>query len=181
MLSVRSKMEVKEILNSLGLHFVFVDLGEIEVMEELNTYEVNNLKEALLAIGLELLEDKKAILIDRIKNVIVEMIQNTDETININYSNYISEKVHQNYAYLSSLFSQVQGITIEQYIILNKIEKVKELIVYDELNLTEISLKLNYSSVAHLSNQFKKVTGLTPSQFKNLKKKNRISIEEIGI
>jgi AraC-like DNA-binding protein len=173
-------MEVKEILNKLGIDFVFVDLGEIEVMENLTRAEIDHLKELLLSIGLELMENKKAILINRIKNVIIDMIQNTDDEININYSIYISEKVGQNYAYLSSLFSQVQGITIEQYIILNKIEKVKELIIYDELNLTQISLKLNYSSVAHLSNQFKKVTGLTPSQFKNLKQKTRISVEEIG-
>jgi AraC-like DNA-binding protein len=180
MLSVRSKMEVKDELKKLGLHFVFVDMGVVEVMEDLNPTQLQALKDALLSIGLELMEDKKAILIDRIKHVVIEMIQNSEEAANLNFSHYLSEKLGQNYAYLSSLFSEVQGMTIAQYVILNKIEKVKELIIYDELNLTQISFQLNYSSVAHLSNQFRKVTGLTPSQFKNLKNKTRISIEEIG-
>nr|MBK9652280.1 helix-turn-helix transcriptional regulator [Bacteroidota bacterium] len=180
MLSVRSKMEVKEELKKLGLHFVFVDMGEVEVMEDLTTAQIELLKDALLNIGLELMDDKKAILIDKIKNVVIELIHQTDESIKTNFSDYLSEKLNHNYTYMANLFSQVQGSTIEQYIIAHKIEKVKELIIYDELNLTEISYKLNYSSMAHLSNQFKKVTGLTPSQFKLLKSKSRIAIEDVG-
>jgi AraC-like DNA-binding protein len=127
-----------------------------------------------------LMDDKKAVLIEKIKNVITEMIHHSEELPKVNYSAYISEKLDYDYTYLSNLFSEVKGITIQQFIIIHKIEKVKELLFYDELNLTEISYKLHYSSVAHLSNQFKKVTGLTPSDYKHLKDKRRSSIEDIG-
>ena len=126
------------------------------------------------------MDDKKAMLIEKINNVITEMIHYSDEAPKMNYSDYISEKLKYDYTYLSNLFSEVKGITIQQFIIVHKIERVKELLLYDEMNLTEISYKLHYSSVAHLSNQFKKVTGLSPSQFKNLKDKRRSPIEEIG-
>lgn len=180
MVSNRCKMAVKDELKKLKLHFVFVDLGEVELMEELTDEQRNLLKIALLSYGLELMEDKRAIMIEKIKNVIIEMIHVSNDSIKINYSNYISEKLNMDYTYLSNVFSEVKGITIQQFIINNKIEKVKELLMYDELNLTEIAYQLNYSSVGHLSNQFKKVTGFTPSHFKQLTDKRRSPIEEIG-
>ncbi|MDO9153821.1 MAG: helix-turn-helix transcriptional regulator [Paludibacter sp.] len=179
MVSLRCKMVVKEELKKLGLHFIVVDLGEIEIMEDLTDSQHDALKAALLDSGLELMDDKRAVLIEKIKNVIVEMVHYTDDLPKINYSDYISEKLHYDYTYLSNLFSEVKGITIQQFIILHKIEQVKELMLYEELNLTEISYRLQYSSVAHLSNQFKKITGLTPSQFKLLKDRRRTPIEEI--
>jgi AraC-like DNA-binding protein len=180
MVTVRCKMAVKEELRKMGLHFVVVDLGEIEIMEDLSGQELEQLKAALLGIGLELMDDKRAILIEKIINVITEMIHYSNEAPKTNYSDYISEKLKLDYTYLSNIFSQVKGISIQQFIISHKIERVKELILYDELNLTEISYRLNYSSVSHLSNQFKKVTGFTPSQFKQLKDGKRTPIEEIG-
>jgi AraC-like DNA-binding protein len=159
---------------------VVVDLGEVEIMEDINEETRNDLKKALIVSGLELMDDKKAMLIEKINNVITEMIHYSDEAPKMNYSDYISDKLKYDYTYLSNLFSEVKGITIQQFIIIHKIERAKELLLYDEMNLTEISYKLHYSSVAHLSNQFKKVTGLSPSQFKNLKDKRRKPIEEIG-
>jgi AraC-like DNA-binding protein len=180
MVSLRCKMVVKEELKKLGLHFIVVDLGEIEIMEDLTESQHQELKVALLTSGLELMDDKRAVLIEKIKTVIVEMVHYSDELPKVNYSDYISDKLHYDYTYLSNLFSEVKGITIQQFIITHKIERVKELLLYDELNLTEISYRMQYSSVAHLSNQFKKITGLTPSEFKHLKYKHRSSIEEIG-
>lgn len=179
MVSTRCKMAVKEELKKLGLHFIIVDLGEVDIMEDISDWQREQLKIALLGVGLELMDDKRAILIEKIKNVITEMIHYSDELPKINYSEYISEKLNFDYTYLSNIFSEVKGITLQQFIIVHKIEKVKELLLYDELNLTEISYKLNYSSVAHLSNQFKKITGLSPSQFKQLKDRKRSPIEEI--
>ena len=179
MVSTRCKMVVKEELRKMGLHFILVDLGEIEIMEALSTEQLVELKAGLLVYGLELMDDKKAVLIEKIKNVIIEMVHYSDEMPKVNYSDYISEKLNHDYTYLSNIFSEVKGITIQQFIINHKIERAKELILYDELNLTEISYILNYSSVAHLSNQFKKVTGLSPSHFKLLKDKRRNPIEEI--
>lgn len=179
MVSLRCKMVVKEELKKLGLHFIVVDLGEVEILEELSESQHNALKEALQNSGLELMDDKRSVLIEKIKNVIVGMIHYSDELPKINYSDYISEKLNYDYTYLSNLFSEVKGITIQQYIILHKIERVKELILYEEFNLTEISYILQYSSVGHLSNQFKKITGLTPSQFKLMKNKRRRSLEDI--
>lgn len=173
-------MAVKDALKSLGLHFIVVDLGEVEIMESISPEQREDLKAALLVSGLELMDDKRAVLIERIKNVITEMIHYSEEAPKTNYSDYISEKLKYDYTYLSNLFSEVKGITIQQFIIIHKIEKVKELLLYEELNLTEISYKLHYSSVAHLSNQFKKVTGLTPSHFKQLKDRKRTPIEDIG-
>jgi YesN/AraC family two-component response regulator len=179
MVSLRCKMLVKEELKKLGLQFVVVDLGTVEIMGDLTHDLHDKLKANLLKSGLELLDDKKSILIEKIINVIVEMIQYSDEMPNVNYSNYISEKLNYDYTYLSNIFSEVKGITIQQFIIIHKIERVKELLLYDELNLSEISYKLNYSSVAHLSNQFKKITGLTPSYYKKLKKKRTSNLENI--
>jgi AraC-like DNA-binding protein len=180
MVSNRCKIVVKEELKKLGLHFIFVDLGEIEIMEDLEEEQRSQLKAALNISGLELMDDKRAILIEKIKTVIIEMIHNFNDLVKVNHSDYISEKLKMDYTYLSNIFSEVKGITIQQYIIINKIEKVKELLMYDELNLTEIAYQLNYSSVGHLSNQFKKITGFPPSHFKQLKDKRRSPIEEIG-
>lgn len=181
MVSTRCKMAVKEELKKLGLHFIVVDLGEVEIMEDLSGENRERLKIGLLNAGLELMDDKRAVLIERIINVITEMIHYSNEIPKVNYSDYISEKLKYDYTYLSNIFSEVKGITIQQFIIIHKIERAKELLLYDELNLTEISYRLHYSSVAHLSNQFKKITGLSPSQFKQLKSKGRNPIEEIGI
>jgi len=180
MVSIRCKLLVKAELKTLGLHFVFVDLGEIEIMENITPEQRGQLKTALAVSGLELMDDQKANLIEKIKSVIIEMVHYADELPKIKNSDYLSEKLHYDYTYLANLFSEVAGLTIEHYIIAHKIERVKELLMYDELNLTQISYKMNYSSVAHLSNQFKKVTGLTPSHFKSLKDKRRQSLEDIG-
>jgi len=180
MVSERCKMAVKEELKKLHLHYVLVDLGVVDVMETLTPDEIVQLKAALLISGLELMDNKRAMLIEKIKNVIIEMVHHSEELIKVNFSNYLSEKLDHDYTYLSNLFSEVQGTTIEQFIISHKVERIKELIIYGELNITEIAWKMNYSSVAHLSNQFKKSTGLSPSHFKQLKDKRRTSIEEIG-
>ncbi len=179
MVSLRCKMMVKEELKKLGLHYATVELGTVEILEDITQEQRDQLKKNLLRSGLELLDDKKSILIEKIKDVIIEMIHYSDELPEVNYSDYISEKLHQDYTYLSNTFSEVKGITIQQFIIIHKIEKVKELILYDELNLTEISYKLHYSSVAHLSNQFKKITGLSPSFFKKLKQKRQGNLENL--
>jgi len=172
-------MVVKEELKKLGLHFIVVDLGEVDIMENISGEEREQVKAALLNVGFELMDDKRAVLIERIKNVIIEMVHHTDEPIKVNFSDYLSEKLNHDYTYLANLFSEVQGTTIEQFVISHKIERIKELIIYDELNITEIAWKMNYSSVAHLSNQFKKATGLSPSHFKQLKDKRRNQLEDI--
>lgn len=174
-------MAVKEVLKGLGLHFVMVDLGEIDIKEDISLEQRDQLKAALNASGLELMDDKRAILIEKIKNAIVELVHHTDEAIKVNFSDHLSKKLNHDYTYLANLFSEVQGTTIEQFVISHKVERIKELIIYGELNITEIAWKMNYSSVAHLSNQFKKVTGLTPTHFKQLKDKRRSPIEEIGM
>lgn len=179
MVSNRCKMAVKEELKKLGLHFIVVDLGEVEIMETISNEQRDQLKLSLYDSGLELMDDKRAVLIEKIKNTIIEMVHHSDEMIKTNFSDYLSEKLNHDYTYLANLFSEVQGSTIEHFIINHKIERIKELIIYDELNITEIAWKMNYSSVAHLSNQFKKVTGLSPSHFKQLKDKKRSSIEDI--
>jgi AraC-like DNA-binding protein len=179
MVSLRCKMMVKEELIRLGINNVVVDMGMVEVLNDISNKQREQLRGRLLMLGLELLDDKKSILIERIKNVITEMIHDTDELPKINYSDHISEKLNYDYTYLANIFSEVKGITIQQFIITHKIERAKELIIYDELNLTEIAYKLRYSSVAHLSNQFKKVTGLTPSFFKSLKHKKRVMLENV--
>ena len=180
MVSIRCKMVVRSEMDKLGIHYGAVELGEIHIKGGLSREQCDDLKDALLLAGLELMEDKKAILIEKIKGVIIEMIHYADESPKINFSDYIGEKLGHHYSYLAAHFSEVTGTTIEQYIISHKIERVKELLLYDELNLTEIAYKLNYSSVAHLSNQFKKITGLTPSYFKKLKlHKKRIAHDKL--
>ena len=180
MVCIRCKMVVKSELKKLGLHFVVVDLGEIEIMENISADQREQLRNGLHHSGLELMDGKRAILIEKIKNVVVEMVHYSDEMIKTNFSVYLSEKLNYDYTYLANLFSEVQGITIEQFIISHKIERIKELIIYGELTISEIAWKMNYCSVSHLSNQFKKVTGLSPYHFKKMKDKKRMPIEEIG-
>ncbi len=172
-------MVVKEELKKLGLHFVLVDMGVVDIMEEITKEQREQLRTGLSNSGLELMEDKKAVLIEKIKNVIIEMVHYKGELPKTNFSDYLSEKLNYDYTYLANLFSEVQGTTIEHFMIAHKIERVKELILYDELNLTEIAWNMHYSSVAHLSNQFKKITGLSPSHFKKLKSQRRVPIEDI--
>ncbi len=180
MVSARCKMAVKEELKKLGLHYIVVDLGEVDIMETLSVDQKEKLQTGLRSVGLELMDDKMAILIEKIKNIIIEQVHHSDGENLVNFSTYLSEKLDHNYTYLANLFSESLGTTIEQFMILHKVERIKELIIYNELNITEIAWKMNYSSVAHLSNQFKKITGLSPSHFKKLKDKMRKPIEDIG-
>ena len=179
MVSLRCKMVVKQELEKLGLHYLNVDLGTIEIRENITETQKEQLRKNLKLYGLDLMDNRRNIIIEKIKAVIIEMIHYADELPKVNYSDYISEKLGYDYTYLANTFSEVKGITIQQYIIINKIERVKELLMYDELNLTEISYKLHYCSVAHLSNQFKKVTGLTPTYFKGLKTKRLKNLEDL--
>ncbi len=172
-------MLVESELEKLGLHCISIDLGEAEIREEITPEQLASLRISLKKTGLELMDDKKSILVEKIKTIIIDMVHYKGDQIKINLSDYLSEKLNYNYTYLANLFSEVKGTTIEQFYLAHKIEKVKELLVYDELNLTEIAWKLNYSSVAHLSNQFKKMTGLSPSNFKNLKFKKRQGLADV--
>lgn len=172
-------MVVKDELAKLGLHYTFVELGEAEILETITAEQHDLFRDALLRSGLELMDDKKSVLIQWIKNVIIELVHYSEEPLIVNFSIFLSEKLKYDYTYLANLFSEVQGTTIEKFIIAHKIERVKELLVYNELNLTEIAYRMHYSSVAHLSTQFKKVTGLTPSHFKQLKDKRRTMLENV--
>ena len=172
-------MIVKSELEEFGLHFIIVDLGEVEIMENITMEQRNLLNLNLEKSGLGLLEDKKRVLIEKIKNIIVDLVYYAEEQPKINLSDYLSGKLNYDYTYLANLFSESQSTTIEHFFLDHKIERVKELLVYDEISLTEIAYKLHYSSVAHLSNQFKKMTGLTPSGYKNLKLKKRRSPENV--
>jgi AraC-like DNA-binding protein len=172
-------MFVKEELQNLGLNPVSVELGVVELQSDISDNQLELLAKNLNKGGLELLDDKKNILVEKIKSVIIEMVHHSEKSPKVNDSNYISEKLNYDYTYLSNTFSEVKGITIQQYIIMHKIERVKELLLYDELTLTEIAWKMNYSSVAHLSNQFKKVTGLAPTYFKELKQKRERNLESL--
>jgi len=172
-------MVVKTELAKLGINHAVVELGEVEIFDDMTTEQSGLLKVALLKSGLELMDDKKSVLIQRIKNVIVELAHYSEEPLQMKFSEFLSQKLNHDYTYLANLFSEVQGTTIEQFYISHKIERVKELLVYDELNLTEIAYLMHYSSVSHLSTQFKKVTGLTPSYFKGLKNKRRNMLENL--
>jgi len=172
-------MLVKAELEKIGLHCIVVNLGKVEILENITTDQREQLEIALQKSGLELMDDKKAMLMEKIKNVIIEMVHYADELPESNFSDYLTEKLNYNYSYIAHLFSETQGMTIEHFIILHKIEKVKELIIYDELSLTEIAYKLHYNSMSHLSYQFKKVTGLTPSFFKSLKNKRRGKLDNV--
>jgi AraC-like DNA-binding protein len=179
MVSLRCKMIVRDELEKLGISDAVITLGMVETKEDLTKELCGQFKENLQKSGLELMDDKRAILIERIKNVIIEMVHYSDELPSTNYSDYISEKLNHDYTYLSNIFSEVKGITIQQFIIIHKIEKVKELLLYDELSLTQIANNLHYSSVSHLSNQFKKITGLSPSFFKQMKQKRSNNLENL--
>jgi len=172
-------MVVKNELENLGLHYSFVELGEALIEENATKEQLANLNAALQENGLEILEDNKLILVEKIKTTIIELVHYTEEQIKVNLSSYLSDKLGYNYTYLANLFSEIKGTTIESYYLNHKIEKVKELLVYDELNLTEIAFKMHYSSVAHLSNQFRKMTGLTPSHFRNLKNSRRNTLGNV--
>lgn len=179
MVSLRCKMMVKSELDKLGITCVSVDLGVVNILGDLTEEQRNTFGKNLKKSGLELLDDKRNILVEKIKSIIIQMIHYSEEVPDVNDSDYISEKLGYDYTYLSNTFSAVKGITIQQYIIQHKIERVKELLLYDELSLTEIAYRLHYSSVAHLSNQFKKVTGLTPTYFKEVKVKRKINLEDL--
>ena len=179
MVCIRCKMVVKDELAKLGLHYVTVELGEAEVLEEFTDGQRDLFRTALLKSGLELMDDKKSVLIEKIKNVIIDLVHYSEEPLTINFSEFLSQQLKHDYTYLANLFSEVQGTTIEKFYIAHKIERVKELLVYNELNLTEIAYQMHYSSVAHLSTQFKKVTGLTPSHFKQLREKRRSMLEDV--
>lgn len=179
MVSNRCKTVVKEILKKYGLHFLMVDLGEVEIMERITSEQRDVLKDSLFDAGFELMDDKKSILVEKIKTTIIEMVHYSEEMLKTNFSIHLSEKLNHDYTYMANVFSEAQGVPIEKFIILHKIERIKELLIYGELNISEIAYKMNYSSAAHLATQFKKVTGLTPSHFKLLKEKRRKPIEEI--
>lgn len=179
MVSQRCKMIVQEELEMLGLKHMKIDLGVIELPEPISDEQLEQLKARLLLTGLEVLDTKKSVLIERIKTAIIQMVHYNAELPLQNYSVYIEEQLGYDYTYLATTFSEVKGITIQQFIILNKIERAKELLLYDELTLTDIALKLGYSSVGHLSNQFKKITGLTPSFYKHLKERRRTNLENL--
>jgi len=179
MVCIRCKMVVKDELTKLGLHYTVVELGEAEITESLSGSQRDQIRSVLLKSGLELMDDKKSMLIERIKNALVELVHHSEEPLAVKVSEFLSQKLHHDYTYLANLFSEVQGTTIEKFFIMHKIEKVKELLVYNELTLTEIAYKMHYSSVAHLSTQFKKVSGLTPSHFKSLKNKRRSMLEDL--
>jgi AraC-like DNA-binding protein len=179
MVCIRCELVVKSELEKLGLKYISVRIGEADIIEDIQPLQLKMLDIALKKSGLELMDDFKSILVEKVKNVIVELVHYTEEQINVNLSDYLSEKLNYNYTYMANLFSEVKGTTIEKFYLAHKIEKVKELIVYDELNLTEIADKMHYSSVSHLSNQFKKITGLSPSHFKKLKNIRRETLDKV--
>jgi AraC-like DNA-binding protein len=179
MVSLRCKMVVKAAAEELKIPYSSVELGFIEVNDKLSESVLEKFRIKLLKSGLEVLDDKRSILIEKIKNVIIEMVHYSDELPKVNFSNYLSEKLHYDYTYLSNLFTEVKGTTIQEYIIMHKIEKAKELIMYNEMSIADIAYTLNYSSAAHFSTQFKKVTGLTPSFFKKLKKQRESDLEDL--
>jgi YesN/AraC family two-component response regulator len=179
MVCIRCKMVVKEELKKMGLHYVAVELGEAEILEDLSIQQHDQLGDALLKTGLELMDDKKSVLMQKIKSIIIEVAHYSEEPLTMKFSEFLTQKLDHDYTYLANLFSEVSGTTIEKFLIAHKIERVKELLVYNELSLTEIAYQMHYSSVAHLSMQFKKVTGLTPSHFKQLRDKRRSMLEDV--
>ncbi len=180
MVCIRCKMVVKDALRHLGLHYSNVDLGEADIIEnDITPEQVEKFRSALLRSGLELMDDKKSILIQKIKTIIIELVHYSEEPMVLKLSEHLSRELNYDYTYLSNLFSEVQGITIEKFYITHRIERVKELLVYNDLNLTEIAYQMHYSSVSHLSAQFKKVTGLTPTYFKQLKNKRRNMLDNL--
>lgn len=179
MVSIRCKMLVKSELEKIGIKYLSISLGEVNLLDDITKEQSENLKNSLLKSGIVLLDNKNAILIEKIKCIVIEMVHYADELPKIKFSDYLTKRLKYDYTYMANLFSEIEGSTIEHYILVHKIEKVKELIIYDELNFSEIAIKLNYSSVSHLSHQFKKITGLTPTFFKSLKIRKRKSLENL--
>lgn len=179
MVCIRCQMVVKAELEKLGLNYKQVKIGEVDLAGDIKQEQLELLNVGLKRAGLVLMDDKKSILVEKIRSAIIEVVHYSEDQIKVNLSDFLSEKLNYNYTYLANLFSEVKGITIEKFYLTHKIERVKELIVYDELNLSEIAYRMNYSSVAHLSNQFKKFTGLTPTHFKMLKNKRRDTLENV--
>jgi len=175
----RCIMVVQNELEKLGLDAKNINLGEVILSKEITSLEKENLSKTLEPLGFEVIDDKKGRIIEKIKNIIIDLVHHQDSDVKTNLSDVLSDKLHHDYNYLSNLFSEVEGTTIEKYFIAQKVEKVKELLVYDELSLSEIANRLNYSSVAYLSNQFKKVTGLTPSHFKQIKEDKRKPLDKV--
>lgn len=175
----RCKMVVKSELEKLGLQLLSVELGTVETKNTIDESMKNEISRVLMSLGFELIDDKKSRVIEKIKALLIDLIQNKNADLNQNLSSYIADNLNHDYSKLSNLFSEVEGISIEKYYINLKVEKAKELIMYDELSLSEIADLLNYSSVAHLSNQFKKITGFTPTYFKQIKEVKRIQIDKI--
>lgn len=181
MVCTRCKMLVEAELGAMGIHNAIVSLGEVEIKDEVTITQHEHLRESLHKSGLEVMDDKRSMLIEKIRNVVIQLVHHSDEQLKMNFSVFLSDKLGYDYTYLANIFSAVQGITIEKFLIAHKIERVKELLVYDELNLTQIAEKLHYSSVSHLSNQFKKITGLTPSHFRQMQGSRRTNLENVGM
>lgn len=179
MVSLRCKILVKAELEKLGLHWITVELGEAVIKEDISADMWKKLDQQLRKSGIELIEDKKSIFIEKIKIIIIELVHYSEEPLQVNLSDYLQQKLEHEYTHLANLFSESQGITIEHFYIMHRVERIKELLMYDELNITEIAWQMHYSSVAHLSAQFKKITGLTPSFFKKIKQKKRRTLEDI--
>lgn len=175
----RCRMAVKSELEKLGISFSDIDLGEVTLSKKIDDHQKSLVKNALASLGFELIDDKKSRLIEQIKTLIIQLVHYNDNELKINLSDYISKELNHDYNYISNLFSEIEGTTIEKYFINQKIEKVKELLVYDELTLSEIAYRLNYSSTAHLSSQFKRVTGFTPSHFKTIKSNKRKPLDKV--
>src|SRR5690606_9562701 len=175
----RCKMVVKQELERAGLTLGSVELGEVEIREELSRDKLQSLGNGLRKFGFELLDDRRSRIAERVKTLVIELIHTRDNEKKTNLSDYIAASIGQDYSYISNLFSQQESLTIEQFYILQKIERVKELLVYDELNLNEIAAKLNYSSASHLTKQFKKVTGSTPTSFKEKQHARRRPLDNL--
>lgn len=179
MVSLRCKMKVEEELKKIGISYSSVNLGTIELLGQISAQELSILKANLALSGLVIIDDKRSILIEKIKTTIIDMIHHSEEIPKVNYSEFISDKLGYDYTYLSNVFSETHGMTIQQYIIHHKIEKVKELLLYNELNLNEIADHVHYSSASHLSKQFKKITGLTPSYYKRIRQLRTKNLENL--
>ena len=180
MVSSRCIHTVKSVLQQLGITYIDISLGEVHLTGDMSLTQLRTFREILASYGLGIIVDRKGMLVERIRSVVVDMIHHNEELPKENYSWYIANKLDQNYTYIANIFSEQTGTTIEQFIISHKIEKVKELLMYKEMSLTQIAFRLDYSSVAHLSNQFKKVTGMNPSAYRQLQQKNRKPLELIG-
>lgn len=179
MVCIRCEIVVRSELENMGIKYLYVKIGEAEIIGEFSYKQREQLNKALKRSGLELLDDKKSMLVEKVKNVIIELVHYTEDRIKINLSDYLCERLGYDYTYLANLFSEVKGTTIEQFFIIHRIERAKELLVYNEHSLTEIAYILHFSSVSHLSRQFKKVTGLTPTYFKQMKNKRRGTLDNV--